>query len=132
MEIKKDLPIHYRYEDCATEDGLTIEVRKFYPVGETNCFYLVISDYDKTCLSFGNDRHIKPRKVSKNALRSYCHSSMDKALYSYKKRKESQIRHNEFALSKGKAALNKLHDVKIGVESFDCGRPDYWDQLNFD
>ena len=132
MEIQKDLPMHYRYEDCAHEDGLTIEVRKFYPVGETRCFYLVINEWQKHSLSIGHNKKPKVRRVSKNASRSYCHSSMDKALYSYKKRKQSQIGHNEFALAKAKAALNRLEGVKSGLDSFDAGRPDYWDQLNFD
>ncbi len=132
MKVRKDLPIHYRYDDYASVEGLEVRVSEFYPIGETECFYVVVDGFGKHCLDIGHIGNIKERRVSKNALRSYCYSSIDDALYSYKKRKEAQVRHNKFALAKANAALNKLSEIKKGETSFDCGRPAYWDSIVFD
>lgn len=133
MEIQKDLPIHYRYDDYAHEQGLVIKVTKFFPIRETKCCYFVISEHSFVL----NQKHFiwpnpRVRKVLKGALRGYCHPSMEAALYSYKKRKEAQIRHNEFALAKAEQALKSLSGIKEGFNKLDAGRPDYWDQLVFD
>jgi len=126
MEIRKDLPVHYRYDDYALASGLEIRVNKFYPVRETKCCYFVISKWQQV---LNNPRQ---RRVLKGALRGYCHPTMEAALYSYKKRKEAQIRHNEFALAKASRALAALKDVKSGFDKVFAGRPDYWDQLDFE
>ena len=47
-EIRKDLPIHYRYNDCVHEEGLNITVSKFYPTRETPCFYFVVDEWAST------------------------------------------------------------------------------------
>jgi len=132
MEIQKDLPTHYRYDDYAHKDGVEIKVTKFFPIRETKCCYFVICERDYISEKDFIYPNPRIRRVMKGALRGYCHPTIDSALYSYKKRKESQIGHNEFALAKAKAALNRLAGVKSGLDSFDAGRPDYWDQLNFD
>lgn len=132
MEIRKDLPIHYRYNDYAHESGLEIKVSKFFPVRETKCCYFVISEHDyisERDFIYPNPR---VRKVLKGALRGHCHTSMDTALHSYKKRKEAQIRHNEFALAKAKQALTALSVIREGFNSLSAGRPAYWDQLVFE
>lgn len=133
MEIQKDSPTHYRYNDYAHEAGLEIKVTRFFPVRETKCCYFVISEHE-IVHNLKNFIHPNPRvrKVLKGALRGYCHPTMEDALYSYKKRKEAQIGHNEFALAKANRSLAALEGVDSGFNKLSAGRPDYWDQLNFD
>jgi len=122
-----DMPIHYRYEDYATESGLEIKVSKFYPVRETRCFYFVTNEWE-------NESWIKnpsQRRVSKDSMRRYCYPTKKEALHSYKMRKRSQIQHAEFALAKAERALSKLEHTDREFDNLFAGRPDYWDGLNF-
>lgn len=132
-EILKNLPIHYRYNDCVHEKGLNITISRFYPVRETRCFYFVVNEYDAKAWV----TNPKERRVSKDALRRYCYPTKKEALHSFKMRKKSQIWHAEFALAKASASLITLQDreKQLGEKDFDdisAGRPDYWDTLNFD
>lgn len=122
----KDLPVHYRYEDYITYEGVEIRLNKFYAVRETPCFYFVIDEWAKV---LSNPRQ---RRVSKDSLRRHCYPCKDQALHSYKMRKKSQIRHNELALAKANAALNALNDITEGFDSLTTERPDCWDSIIFD
>ncbi len=132
-ELNKGMPVHYRYNDHVTEEGLDIRVTKFYPVRETRCFYFVVDEWqNKTWVN--NKRE---RRVSKDSLRRYCYPTRKEALHSYKKRKQSQIWHAEFALAKAEASINKLQSMEkcLGEKEFDivsAGRPEFWNTLNFD
>ncbi len=126
-ELHNGLPIHYRYDDYAYENGLEIKVSKFYPTRETEHCYFVINEWEKHLIKIGGDRlKARQRRVLKNSLRRYCYPTKDEALHSYKKRKEAQIRHCEFSLAKAKQALLKLESEPKDTDCFFAGRPDYW------
>ena len=128
----KDMPVHYRYDDHMLEGGVEVRVSEFYPIRETPCFYMVVSEWQKFALSVQPNRKVKPKRVSKNSLRRYCYPTKAEALKSYKKRKLAQIGHAELALAKANQALAAINENTQEFDTLDCGRPDYWDCLNFD
>jgi hypothetical protein len=132
MNKAKKLPVHYRYDDYMLEGGVGIRVRKFYPLRETPCFYMVVNEFENKMLKITKGRSPKTKRVSKNGVRRYCYPSKEQALHSYKKRKLSQIRHAELSLAKANQALFALKDLNNDFDNLDCGRPDYWDNLIFD
>jgi len=131
-EKLNDLPIHYRYDDYISEDGIEVRVRRLYPVRETPCFYMVIDHWSMLIQKRNPDRIPKTRRVSKDSMRRFCYPTKKEALHSYKKRKLSQIGHAEFAMVKAKSAYGAIKDLTEDFDVIDCGRPDYWDSLNFD
>ena len=136
-ELNKGMPVHYRYDDYMLEEGVEVRVRKFYPIRETPCFYMVIDEFENHMKNVTKGRELRTRRVSKDSLRRYCYPTKKEALHSYKKRKLSQLGHAELAISKASQALKALEANKSILENqdfdkLDCGRPDYWDNLNFD
>lgn len=134
-ELNKGMPVHYRYDDYMLEKGVEVRVRKFYPVRETPCFYMVIDEFENHMKNATTDRKLKTKRVSKDGLRRHCYPTKEQALHSYKKRKLSQIGHAELAIAKAKQAYEAVKSIRVGTIDFDkldCGRPDYWDNLNFD
>lgn len=131
-ESLNDLPVHYRYDDYMYEDGVEVMVRRFYPVRETPCFYMVIDHWSMMIQKRIPDRKPKTRRVSKDSLRRFCYPTKEEALHSYKKRKLSQIGHAELAIAKAQQAYSAVKDLTGDFDKLDCGRPDYWDNLNFE
>lgn len=131
-ELNKGMPVHYRYDDYMLEEGVEVRVSKFYPVRETPCFYMVINEFENQMKSVTTGRELRTKRVSKDGLRRYCYPTKEQALHSYKKRKLSQIGHAELAIAKAKQAYTAVQDLTNGFDKLDCGRPDYWDNLNFD
>ena len=136
-ELNKEMPVHYRYDDCMLEDGVEVRVRKLYPVRETPCFYMVIDEFENHMKNVTTSRKLKTKRVSKDGLRRHCYPTKEQALNSYKKRKLSQIGHAELAIAKATQVLKALESNKLtlenkGFDTLDCGRPDYWDNLIFD
>lgn len=128
-----EFPVHYRYSDCASKEGVKVKVSRFYPVRETPCFYIVIDEFEKHIQSVTKGRKPRTRRVSKDSLRRYCYPSKAEALRSYKKRKETQIRHCEYSLAIAKQALYGLDKLKDNTDDvIKIGRPDYFDGLVFD
>lgn len=128
----KEFPTHYRYDDYAHEDGVEVRVREFYPIRETPCFYIIVDEFEKHMMNMQTGREPRTKRVSKDGLRRSCYPSKEQALKSFKARKRSQIGHNEFALAKARQALFAVEAEKDEFDKLECGRPDYWDSLNFD
>ena len=136
-DLNKGMPVHYRYDDYMYEEGVEVRVKKFYPIRETPCFYMVIDEFENHMASVTTGRKLRTKRVSKDGVRRYCYPTKEQALHSYKKRKLSQIGHAELAIAKATQAIKALDENKSILENqgFDilkCGRPDYWDNLTFD
>ncbi len=80
-ESLNDLPVHYRYDDYMYEDGVEVMVRRFYPVRETPCFYMVIDHWSMMIQKRIPDRKPKTRRVSKDSLRRFCYPTKEEALH---------------------------------------------------
>jgi hypothetical protein len=121
---------HYRYDDYHYEDGVKVRLSKFYKVYETPCFDFVVDEHTYHRLSCCNlpelaklNSEWHTRKVMRNARRSHCYASKDKALNSYIQRKKKQLFHAETAISKATLALLKVEKMKpsqIG-DMVNCG-----------
>lgn len=132
---------HYRYSDIHMEDGLHVNLHKYYSVYETECFHYVVDEWGFHQIKLWNipalikiNKEIIVKKVMKKALRSYCYESKEKALHSFIMRKKKQLLHAETAQSKATLSLLKVQKMKpdeIG-ESVNCGLDEHLGSFIFD
>lgn len=133
---------HYRYSDYHYEDGVRVELRKFYSVRETKCCHYVVSEWNfklmKRCdlekLSKCECTFVTVKRVMKGALRTYCNENKELALHSFEKIKLSQLHHAQTAISKATLSLRKISSMsadEIG-ESVNCGSDDHLQTFIFD
>jgi len=132
IELTNGFPVHYRYDDYMYKDGVEVKVSKFYPIRETRCFYLVINQFENNLKDITKGRELRTKRVSKDGVRRYCYPTKQEALHSYKKRKLAQIGHAELAMAKAQQVLFAIKDKVDDFDNLDCGRPDYWDNINFE
>tara|TARA_R110002073_G_scaffold133936_4_gene281456 strand:+ start:10494 stop:10940 length:447 start_codon:yes stop_codon:yes gene_type:complete len=133
---------HYRYDDCHYENGVKVELRRFYSVRETKCFHYVVNEWDFKLMKRWNFKKLSDckytfvtvKRVMKGALRTYCNENKELALHSFEKRKLSQLNHAQTAISKATLSLRKISSMsadEIG-ESVNCGLDDHLQAFIFD
>ena len=115
------------------ESGLEIRVTKYYPSRQTEFCYFVVSEHEKFLIKIGGDRlKRREKRILKNSVKRFCYPTKREALYSFKKRKMSQVYHAEFSLAKATQSLKFLSEYTDEFDIKHAGRPDFWDTLNFD
>lgn len=134
-------PDHYRLVDVISEEGVTIECRKFAVVGVTSrCYYVMpmwLSHH-----AFADDAWSKllvkrhKRRVLKTSHKRYCYPDIADALRSYKARKKWQIHHAKIAMARAEAGYAEsahLVDDWVSVETFPhlCEGGEYIKGLNW-
>ena len=131
-------PDHYRYREEGGPDGVTLTCETFVVVGETPCFYYVVSKYVADhAYAFGPDWLKKQRrKISKDrARRQHCYADRKTALHSFQQRKARHLGHLEYALATAKAAKEKVDELitagEAPIEDTNCGTPDYYHGLHW-
>ncbi|MCU1752197.1 hypothetical protein [Pseudomonas sp. 6D_7.1_Bac1] len=131
MENQNPGPDHFRYVDTIGPEGLTVTLQKWVAYAETDkCWYLA-SESDYRELVKGHQygwtasslKRRRKRVLKHQYLASRCFAYPDKerALNSYKMRKQWQIRHATLALERAKAAIGYFGDSSVDVtETPDC------------
>ena len=122
METKKSGPDHFRYIDSIGPDGLTVTLQTWVAYAETEkCWYLLKEDdYDRLQRNWIGEQSAKSRRkrVLKHqyfASRCFAYPDKERALNSYKCRKEWQIRHATLSLERAKAAIGYFGDSSVTV-----------------
>lgn len=122
MEIKKTGPDHYRYIDSIGPDSLTVTMQTWVAyAGTEKCWYLLLQhDFDR--LQRGSISETYAKNQRKRVLKHQYHSgvcfayvSKERALNSYKNRKEWQIRHATLSLERAKAAIGYFGDSSVDI-----------------
>jgi hypothetical protein len=136
MIIKTPLgPDHYRYRETAEEEGVMLTCERYVVVQETPKGYWVVRDY--YIGGYWGPATIKNvRKfVLKDSLRRFCYPTPKEALGSFLARKKKHMRHINYALALAETSLAKAAELILAetypTEEINCGRPDYFDNLNF-
>ena len=115
-EVRKDLPIHYRYVDYHYEHcSVSLELDEWIPVHETKCTYLLVPKW--AVYGDGMVRYSKPKRVLKNSNKRYCYPCKDQAFESFKIRKEWQIKHANRSLARATEALKLTPENPYIVET---------------
>lgn len=105
-------PVHYRYKDGVSPQGLLLIEQTFYPIKETPCFYFVLPEWSYNLYMRGiGDYGKQARRVSKNGVRRYCYPSREQAFESYKIRKNKQLWHAQNAINVATLAVNSLKGI---------------------
>lgn len=136
-----DFPIHYRYKDAVSGDGLLLVEERFYPIRETKCFYFVLNDWQYRMYKAGQGSYKKmAKRVSKNGRVRKCYPTQKLAMHSYLERKRKQIWHAEDALNRARFALSVL-DKNSEYDKLDdtfydrcklIGKPEFINEYVFD
>jgi len=122
MKNAKAGPDHYRYVDSIGPDGLTVTMQTWVAYAETEkCWYLLKqNDFDDLQRKWLSERSVKIRRkrVLKHQYHSgvcFAYASKERALNSYKNRKEWQIRHATLSLERAKAAIGYFGDTSVDI-----------------
>lgn len=118
-------PDHFRYVDSIGPEGLTVSAQKWVAYAETEkCWYLV-SEYDYTHYVLGYQYGWTPatlKRVRKRVLKEqyfgskcFAYPNKERALNSYKQRKQWQIRHATLSLERAQAALGYFGDSSVEI-----------------
>lgn len=133
MEINKNLPTHYRYNNYGSEEGVKVRVSKFYPVRETECFYYVVGE--NQLLQNGThtySKNPKLRRVGKNSLKGYCFPTKKQALESFKARQNSRVWHANYSLAIAEQSLLVLGNIDPGdFDELDVGLPEFLKEVQW-
>lgn len=121
MKINTNENVHFRLIDVHMEDGIRVELERFFVIKETNKCFWVVSKYAPLWLEF---KELKDRKfaklVSKTSCKRYCYPTIEQAIESFKIRKKRQVEKLELQLEQAKTCrenLSKLDGMK--PECFD-------------
>jgi len=133
---KKIGPDHYRYRETGEEDGVKLICQRYIVVKETPKGYWVLLDhYIEDNWHPGFIKRMQ-KFVLKDSGKRYCYPDRKDALNSFRIRKDRQLSHLRLALALAEYSLAKaLELIAAGTfpaDETDCGRPDYFDKLNFD
>jgi len=125
MENTTPGPDHFRYVDSIGPEGLTVTLQKWVAYAETDkCWYLA-SELDYRELVKGHQHSWtasmlkrQRKRVLKHqyfASRCFAYPEKERALNSYKLRKQWQIRHATLSLERAKAAIGYFGDPSVDV-----------------
>lgn len=122
MEIKKAGPDHFRYVDTIGPDGLTVTMQTWVAYAETPMCWYLLSEPEHDRLMRGWLSEAGAKKARKRVLkhqyfssRCFAYQEKERALNSYKCRKEWQIRHATLSLERAKAAIEYFGDSTVTV-----------------
>ena len=126
------MTVFYRLMDVAENDGVTIEVRKFYPIAETPQGYWVVPEYYWNLRDTFPDWLKDNRRWTHRDGGRYLHTNLVSALYSFKRRKATQLRHLKYQLEQAEQVqkgLKVLDGSEFPIKGFNCGTPEAWQCL---
>lgn len=135
VKLEKVGPTHYRLRDFAYGD-VRIAVDKYIPYKETECGWWVIDEILwPSCGVFADEQVKRIRRwVPKDSPR-FCSPKMDSALYGFKCRKASQLKHLKHKLLQAEQVqkgLELLGSADFPVEGYSCGMPPEWSGIIWD
>lgn len=107
-------PIHYRYRDILSAEGILIIEDSFRVIKETECGYWVQiangtrPDLTEEMISRMTAKATRPcnvRWVSKDSSRRYCYPSKADAMEAFRHRKLSQLAHARSSIAKAEQSI---------------------------
>lgn len=139
---EKKWPDHYRYVTDIDDRGVSIICRRFVVVGETPCFYYVVSDtyygYLRCLSDDARNEAIKRnrRRVSKDGSRRYCYPDKVQAMKSFAIRQQRRIGHANLNLSTARLSLAEAERILesgpiLWEGDHPCGHDDYTGSFNW-
>ncbi len=118
-------PDHFRYVDSIGPEGLTVTLERWVAYAETNMCWYLASESDYLDLVKGPQYSFtaatlkrRRKRVLKHKFfssRCFAYPEKERALNSYKARKQWQIRHATLSLERAKAAIGYFGDTSIEV-----------------
>lgn len=129
IKLEKVGPIHYRLRDYGYGD-VRINVDKFQPYKETPQGWWVIDElFWPSCCVFHPEQLKRARRWVPKESPRYCSPDIEAALYSFKRRKASQLKHLHHKLQQAEQVqkgLELLGKEPFPVDGYNCGTPDEW------
>lgn len=124
-ENKRPGPDHFRYVDSIGPEGLTVTLQKWVAYAETDkCWYLASeSDYLDLVKGYQYSWTARSLKRSRKrvlkhqcfASRCFAYPDKERAMNSYKHRKQWQIRHATLSLERAKAAIGYFGNCEVEI-----------------
>lgn len=99
----------YRFHDECGPEGLTVILEKFFVIGETPCYWNVLSEHNMYLLDkpmYVGDLKKHRKRVQKGAgEKKTCYETQTQAMKSYLERKRWQAKHAEMSAQRARAGL---------------------------
>lgn len=113
MSLKIIGPVHYRLVDRVYENGIRVQIEQYKPIKETACGWWVLKPHAPKWWTIEQLKSHKLIKwVSKTSAKRLCYPTLELAINSFTRRKESQLSRLTMQLEQAQKVCDNLSVLK--------------------